>query len=52
MTFEEAKKVAEVLNTADYYCPFCVRDLCHKISKKFPEYMWEYFDSEIVVRSK
>jgi hypothetical protein len=41
MTKEEARKVAEVCNTADMGCPYCVKSLRKELEEKFPEFDWK-----------
>jgi hypothetical protein len=40
MDKETAKKVLEIMLTADGGCEFCVRDLFLKFIKEFPEYSY------------
>lgn len=49
MTLEEAKKIAEIFETADGYCYSCAADLAERADKVFPEFIWICVDGDISV---
>ncbi len=38
MTFEEATKIAKIIQTADNGCSYCVQDLCDKFNIEFSQF--------------
>ena len=41
MTIDEAKKIAEIVSTADGGCIECVDDLCAQLREAFPQFVWK-----------
>lgn len=49
MTYEEAQRLARVLETADSGCPACVDDICQEATAAFPAFVWAYDGNAVVV---
>jgi hypothetical protein len=41
MTTDEAHKLAVIISTVDYGCPFCIRDVVEQMNEAFPEFDWQ-----------
>lgn len=50
MTLDEAKKVADVIATADEGCAICVDNLCERMTAAFPQFQFARSDDGLMIQ--